>query len=49
MKIRPIRYEEEYEKRLEQMESFFENEPEPGTADGDQFDPLTMVTSDYED
>jgi HTH-type transcriptional regulator/antitoxin HigA len=49
MEIRPIRSEKEYEARLEEIEAFFEHEPEPGTSEADHFDLLAMVISDYED
>jgi HTH-type transcriptional regulator/antitoxin HigA len=48
MDIRPLRSEADYEKALIEIGRFFENEPEPGAPDADQFDLLALVLSDYE-
>lgn len=38
--IRPIRSEADYDAALEEIERYFENEPEPGTPEADRFDLL---------
>ncbi|MGC3872188.1 helix-turn-helix domain-containing protein [Halomonas sp. GXIMD04776] len=43
MNIRPIRTEEDYKAALRQASAFFENEPEPGTDDGDRFEVLLIL------
>ncbi|EPY01458.1 transcription regulator with HTH domain [Magnetospirillum fulvum MGU-K5] len=48
MDIRPLRCEVDYEKALSEIERFFENEPEPGTSEADEFDLLALMISDYE-
>ena len=35
--IRPIRSESGYEQRLEEIERYFENEPQPETAEAERF------------
>jgi HTH-type transcriptional regulator/antitoxin HigA len=46
--IRPLRSEADYDAALEQIERYFENEPEPGTPEADRFDLLALVIEDYE-
>ena len=46
--IRPIRSEADYDAALEEIERYFENEPEPGTPEADRFDLLALVIADYE-
>jgi HTH-type transcriptional regulator / antitoxin HigA len=46
--IRPLRSEADYDAALKEIESYFENEPEPGTAAADRFDLLALVIEDYE-
>lgn len=46
--IKPIRTEAEYEAALDEIESYFDDEPRPGTPDGDRFDLLALVVEDYE-
>jgi HTH-type transcriptional regulator / antitoxin HigA len=46
--IRPVRTEADYEAALDEIEEYFENEPELGTAAADRFDLLTLVIEDYE-
>lgn len=48
MDIRPIRTEEDYKLALQQASVFFENEPEPGTDDGDHFEVLLILIEAYE-
>jgi len=47
--IRPIRNEAGYDAALEEIERYFEHEPEPGTPEADRFDLLALVIEDYED
>jgi len=49
MDIRPLRNEDDYDKALKEIESYFECSPEPGSPEGDRFDLLAMVIADYED
>lgn len=46
--IRPLRTESDYDAALEEIEHYFENEPKPGTPEGDRFDLLALVIEDYE-
>lgn len=46
--IRPVRSESDYDAALEEIERYFENEPKPGTPEGDRFDLLALVIEDYE-
>ena len=46
--IRPIRNEEDYARALADIERYFDDEPEPGTPEGDRFDLLALVIGDYE-
>jgi HTH-type transcriptional regulator/antitoxin HigA len=46
--VRPIRSEAEYEAALDEIESYFDKQPEPGTPAGDRFDLLALVIEDYE-
>ncbi|MFS2157058.1 type II toxin-antitoxin system HigA family antitoxin [Pseudomonas sp. Pseusp122] len=48
MKIRPIRTDEEYRAALKEISPLFENEPEPGTAEGDAFEVMITVIEAYE-
>ncbi len=47
--IRPIRTEEDYEWAMAEVTHYFENQPEPGTPDGDRFDLLSDLIEAYED
>ncbi|MBP5090414.1 transcriptional regulator, partial [Pseudomonas chlororaphis] len=42
MQIRPIHTDQDYRAALKQVSVLFDNEPEPGTAQGDYFD--VMIT-----
>lgn len=44
----PLRSESDYDVALEEIERYFENEPKPGTPEGDRFDLLALVIEDYE-
>lgn len=46
--IRPLRSENDYDAALEEIERYFDNEPKPGTPEGDRFDLLALVIEDYE-
>lgn len=46
--IRPLRSESDYDAALEEIERYFDNEPKPGTPEGDRFDLLALVIEDYE-
>jgi HTH-type transcriptional regulator / antitoxin HigA len=48
MRIRPLRTEADYDEALAAIEKHFDREPEPGTADADEFDLLALVIEDYE-
>lgn len=49
MDVRPIRNEADYDWALEQVEHYFDNEPEPGTPEADRFDVLCTLIGVYED
>jgi HTH-type transcriptional regulator / antitoxin HigA len=46
--IIPIRSEADYEAALDEIEHYFDNEPEPGAPEADRFDLLALVIEDYE-
>jgi HTH-type transcriptional regulator / antitoxin HigA len=46
--IRPLRSEADYEAALDEIEHYFDNEPNPGTAEADRFDLFALVIEDYE-
>ena len=48
MNIRPIHTESDYQAALREVSAYFENEPEPGTPDGDRFDILLTLVEAYE-
>ena len=48
MEIHPIRTEEDYRAALRQVSVFFDNEPDPGTPDGDRFEVLLTLVEAYE-
>ena len=45
---RPIRSEAEHDAAIEEIERYFENQPEPGTPEADRFDLLALIIEDYE-
>lgn len=49
MDIRALHNEADYEWALKEVERYFENQPAPGTADGDRFDVLAALLKEYED
>ncbi|MEW5893738.1 MAG: transcriptional regulator [Pseudomonadota bacterium] len=48
MDIRPIRTRADYKAALRAVAPFFENEPKPGTPDGDRFEILLTLIEAYE-
>lgn len=48
MNIRPIRTEEEYQAALREISPLFENEPDPGTHEGDAFEVMITLIEAYE-
>lgn len=48
MNIRPIHTEADYKAMLREVSAYFDNEPEPGTEDGDRLDILLTLVEAYE-
>ncbi|HEX3954956.1 MAG TPA: XRE family transcriptional regulator [Stellaceae bacterium] len=48
MDIRPIHNEADYDAALAEIDQYFENEPERGTAEGDRFEILLALIGAYE-
>lgn len=48
MEIRPIHTEADYKAALREVSAYFDNEPEPGTPDGDRFEILLTLVEAYE-
>lgn len=48
MNIRPIHSEDDYRAALRELSAYFDNEPEPGTQDGDRFEILATLVEAYE-
>ena len=48
MDIQPIRTEADYEAALRDIETYFDREPEPGSAKADRFDVLATLIEAYE-
>jgi HTH-type transcriptional regulator/antitoxin HigA len=48
MEIRPIKTEEDYKAALREISAFFDNEPAPGSAEGDRFEVLITLVEAYE-
>ena len=48
MELKPIRTEQDYSAALQEVSTFFDKEPEPGTPDGDRFEILMMLIENYE-
>ena len=48
MKIHPIRTKSDYKRALREVSAYFDDEPEPGSADGDRFEILTTLVEAYE-
>lgn len=48
MEIRPIHNDEDYRAALKAVSPLFDNEPEPGTPEGDWFDVMITLIESYE-
>ncbi|MCD9028330.1 transcriptional regulator [Luteimonas sp. BDR2-5] len=48
MNIHPIRDEQDYKAALRELSAYFDDEPEPGTEDGDRFEVLATLVEAYE-
>jgi HTH-type transcriptional regulator/antitoxin HigA len=48
MEIRPIKTEKDYKAALREVSAFFDNEPVPGSAEGDRFEVLITLVEVYE-
>lgn len=48
MNIRPIRTDDDYRAALKEISPLFENEPEPGTPEGDFFEVMITLIEAYE-
>lgn len=48
MEIRPIRTEEDYKAALRAVSAYFDNEPIPGSPDGDRFEILLTLVEAHE-
>jgi HTH-type transcriptional regulator/antitoxin HigA len=48
MNIHPIRTKADYKRALREVSAYFDNEPEPGSEDGDRFEILVTLVEAYE-
>ncbi|EPL08615.1 type II toxin-antitoxin system HigA family antitoxin [Pseudomonas sp. CF161] len=48
MNIRPIHTDQDYRAALKNVSPFFDNEPTPGTPEGDYFDVMVTLIEAYE-
>ena len=48
MKIHPIRTKSDYKRALREVSAYFDDEPEPGSEDGDRFEILATLVEAYE-
>lgn len=48
MDVHPLRTEDDYRAALAEVSPMFDNEPEPGTAEGDRFDVMVTLIEAYE-
>lgn len=48
MNIQPIRTKADYKRALREVSAYFDNEPEPGSDEGDRFEILTTLVEAYE-
>lgn len=48
MNIRPIRTDQDYREALKDVSALFDNEPEPGTPEGDRFEVMITLIEAYE-
>ncbi|CAN5369848.1 type II toxin-antitoxin system HigA family antitoxin [soil metagenome] len=49
MDVRPLHTEKDYEWALGEVARYFENQPAPGSVDGDRFEVLSALLKQYED
>ena len=49
MDVRPLHNERDYDWAIREVTRYFENQPDPGTADGDRFEVLSTLIKHYED
>ncbi len=47
MEIRPIHTDADYRAVLREVSAYFENEPEPGSPEGDRFEVLVTLVEAY--
>ena len=48
MNIHPIRTKSDYKRALREVSAYFDNEPVPGSEDGDRFEILATLVEAYE-
>lgn len=48
MDVKPIRTDDDYKAAMRRVSSYFDNEPEPGTEEGDRFEVLLTLLQDFE-
>ncbi|MDD4929317.1 MAG: transcriptional regulator [Gallionella sp.] len=48
MEIRPIHTEDDYQAVMREVSAFFDNEPAPGSPEGDRFEVLLTLVEAYE-
>lgn len=48
MNIHPIRTDRDHKAALRELSAYFDNEPKPGTEDGDRFEILATLVEAYE-
>ena len=48
MNIHPIRTKADYKRALREVSAYFNDEPEPGSEEGDRFEILTTLVEAYE-
>ena len=48
MDIKPIRTKADYKRSLREVSAYFDNEPQPGSEDGDRFEILATLVEAYE-
>ena len=48
MDIKPIRTKADYKRALREVSAYFNDEPEPGSEDGDRFEILTTLVEAFE-
>ena len=49
MNVRPLHTARDYEWALAEIARYFEEQPVPGSADGDRFEVLSVLIKEYED